>query len=158
MGNDVEQTYIYFLQLTARLPMGYFTMAEGLSKLGITLLAITPKEFLNIQDGKRRFVMAFCNDMASQQAFLDCKKRFLDFGLSSGNLVLMHISSFGPAESAAKQSARRPGTFYHHFALPMDVLKACKQAALVYYREKAERQGWPGGKRPKLSFDLTKNQ
>ncbi len=156
---ETGHNYIYFLQYNTKLPLGYFHLAEGLSSLGITLLAIRPQDFLNIQDGKRKFVMSLAHDIQSQQALLDCKKKFLDFGVQSGNLIHLHFSSFGEAPpTAGISSARRPGGQYHFFALPLTIVRACKQAAVVYYKEKAKRESWPGGKRPKLSLGhLAKN-
>ena len=127
--------------------------------MGITLLAVRPEDFLSFQDGKRKFVVSMAHDIQSQQGLLDCKKKFLDFGVQSGNLVHIHISSFGEAPpTAGAVSKRRPGGQYHHLALPMPVAKACKQVAIVYYKEKAKQESWPGGRRPKLSLGhLSKN-
>ena len=139
-----NQDYIFFLKLKPQLPLCYYHFANIFAQFNITLIPVGREELNSLKASERQYVMTVVDDLKSLAANLKLRKQFLDFALYNKRFSLFELSSFAPNPLAAKLQRIK---VYHHFRLPLSIVRAAKEIVLNYYIDKKDRKLWPGGKR-----------
>lgn len=148
MENSQDHAIVYYLQYTSKLPWDYFSLARELNGLGITLLAISPMDFVKLSDARKRFVLSHCHSMESQREFLKWQKKIIAFAQNAGRIFHIHLTSFGPLNL---NNTQKKSNNYFYVGLPVELDRMGKLVSMLYYKgTKEEKRNWPGGRRPRL--------
>lgn len=142
-----EINYIFFLQTKADLDNNFYSLAEILSKVNISLLPISPQDLQIVDRNRKNHLIVLRNDLSSAFAFNDLRKSYLDVAMASGKVSVYDLSSFSAIENAVKLENKK---VYHCYQLPQNLKQLAMTIAVEFFRERNTQQVWPGGKRSKL--------
>lgn len=146
-NNKNSINYIFYLQIKPDLENSFYTMAEVLAKINISLLPIEAHDLKVIDRNKKHHLIILRNDLSSAFSFNEIRKTYLDVAMASGKVTVYDISSFSAVENAAKLELKNVYRFYQ---LPLNVKQVAMTIAVDFFKERNLKDEWPGGKRAKL--------
>lgn len=146
-NNKEHINYIFYLQTKAELDNSYYTLADVLGKINITLLPIEANSLKDIDRTKRHHIIVVRNDFASAFAFNEARKIYLDQAMSGGRICLYDVSSFSEVDNALKLENKN---VYRYFQLPLNIKQIAMTVAVEFFKDKNTNEEWPGGRRAKL--------
>ena len=139
--------FIFYLQTKTELDNTFLNLSDILSKLSISLLPIRVEELNSLDKTHKNHLVILRNDLNSGFLFNDLRKKFLDMAMLSGRIAIYDISSFSEIENQQKLEGK---DVYRFIPLPADMKNVAMKIAVDYFKEKNNRDEWPGGKRAKL--------
>ncbi|MDD0852445.1 hypothetical protein HBN50_05015 [Halobacteriovorax sp. GB3] len=142
--------HIFYLQFEKNLNSEFFYLTRVLNEYGVKLIPIRLQDLIQMKLKNRDYIICLVKSMEARSKFLVAKRRFLDFAMKSGRLVVFDASSFGPQH--VDSSVHRKGC-YHHLNLPVDIYELVEEISLTIYKDSINKSGkWPGGRRAKLPY------
>lgn len=146
MSNKVH--YIFFLQLTAKLPESYFQLARSFSENGITLLPVSLSALVKImQAGEKAHILCLVSTMKEREAYLRKGHKILSYLVRANIIYLYQASSFGALTQ--KEAYHKGIRNYFFIQLPVNTEKFCATISKYYFMRKDEKFKWPGGRNPR---------
>lgn len=143
-----EPKYLFFLQLSQRLPDSYFRLAAYLIDYDVTLVPIYLNDLLKISvNDFRPSILMLNNSLESNNNYQIYRKKFLDFALQTNKYVIYEISSFSPNPNSYKV---RKNEYYNYYQLPIEIEYLASEIARIAYKHSSVKSAWPGGKNFRL--------
>lgn len=139
--------YIFFLKLEEELPREYFVLAKIFSKVNVTLLPVTKDEFKQLNQGKKKELITFVNNLNAWTNYHQFRKNFIEMSIQNDQITLYEISSFSPFEINYKIQNKKS---YHFFQMPLYLNQVAMTIVTEFYKSREVSNEWPGGKRAKL--------
>lgn len=139
--------YVYYLNLTTKLPDWYFVLADILNKDDITLIPITSDQIEDVISNERIHVITSVHDFAGKAKFNNHAREFLSFASKNRLIHLYFLSSFSGLSSHFDFVSK---DLFHFYTLPMRIEHFALLFRNNYYKVETNISKWPGGRRAKL--------
>jgi hypothetical protein len=146
-GNSKRPNYVFFLQLSSKLPDYFIRLSAALIPHSIQLVPVTWKDINELIGRDRRLVIAMVPDMAKQRNFNLLRKRHLDFWLTRRHINLIHIGAF---QQISDLFVTKDSNVYTHLRLPALISEMTEIIREGHAKTMERKNLWPGGRRGKL--------
>ncbi len=142
-----ESNHLFYLQLFENLDETFVSLSELLIKFNLYLVPIKKSELDLLKKSQKPHLVVLRRSLSEHFAFNDCRKTMIDDFVINARVNLYDISSFGEIAIPERLMNRH---HYKHIPLPANLSHIATTLALDYYKEKNNRNEWPGGRRAKL--------
>lgn len=130
-----SENYIFYLQSGSRPDQLYFSLAELLSKISITLIPVQNEDLPNLSKNKKIHLIVARNDLKSAINFKNLRQKYLDTAMASRRFMIYDMSSFSEIGNATSLYSKKT---YSYFALPFNLKHVCATIAVSYYSDRNE--------------------
>ena len=145
--NNNQENFLFFLQLSEKLPEEFIHLSYQLSQYSINLIPIKFKDLKEIKMESGNKMLVLTKNLATRDLFLKMRVRILDFYLKNKNIQIFHLSSFGhlgPTDTSKVKD------YYTYYQLPCKMSDIVSLLVIKVFKDKKTLYKWPGGKRAKL--------
>jgi len=143
--NDKESDWIFYLKLSKKLPLHFFSLSEKFSARGITLVPITLSELTSVNQGDGRFHVITCVRSISDAEYYAKKvQKTFSYLLHSRRMSLFMASSFSLVDDTHIFGRTKQYFFY---SLPVELGLMCDTIAEEIYKVDSSERKWPGASR-----------
>ncbi|MBT3235993.1 MAG: hypothetical protein HN353_08585 [Bdellovibrionales bacterium] len=145
--NDVAHNYVFFLQLSTKLPDYFIRLSAALAPHNIQLVPVTWRDISELIGRDRRLVVAVVPDISRQRNFNLLRARNLDFWLNRRHINLIHVSTF---QQINDLFVTKDSSVYTHLKLPTTISQIAMKIIEKHAQVGERKNRWPGGRRGKL--------
>jgi len=142
--------YIFYLHTKVELDTTFYSLAEVLRKINVTLIPIEPTELKKLDKISKNHLIVIRSDFNSAFSFNELRKEFIDSSMAQNKLMVYDVSSFSEIENAVKLENKN---VYRYFQLPLNLKQIAMTIAVEFFKDKNNQSkhiDWPGGRRAKL--------
>ncbi len=142
--------YIFFLHTKVELDSTFYSLAEVLAKINITLIPIEPSELKKVDKTSKNHLIVMRSDFNTAFSFNELRKEFIDSSMAQNKLMVYDVSSFSEIENAMKLESKN---VYRYFQLPLNLKQIAMTIAVEFFKDRNNQTkhiDWPGGRRAKL--------
>jgi hypothetical protein len=144
--SQVNINWIFYLNITGRLPRSYFTLDQNFRDMGISLIPITIEQLLTIGDDKTgSHIISVVGNIQEKLTFERKHKKLVRYLLRNNMIYFYQASSFSELNDTGHF---RTASNYFFFKLPVEVERLTMNIVKYFHLKKQDRFKWPGGRSP----------